>query len=334
VSKYLRFGVTAVLLGVLAWRLSTTQELSKIIANFVNLQAGWWLAAVALLGATQVVSAWRWCVIAAPFGFRRPLRQMTGFYYIGMYFNLFLPTSVGGDVVRAWYLDGYSGKRLHAFVAVFLDRLSGLLVLLTIVCVAAFFSPMQLEAWILWLVYGSAACAALGLAAAPLLARHSEKVSVRLSRLRGAWAALRSPRVLAVSTLQSLFVQLANVGVVFLIGLALGAEVPWAYYCVFVPMVTLLAMLPVSMNGMGVREWATALFLAPLGVGESVAVSLALLWFAVIAVTCLAGGVVYLCGRFPKPEAPQTPPDEEQANDGPVDRDPDQGRARQLGAAA
>jgi uncharacterized membrane protein YbhN (UPF0104 family) len=334
VNKYLRIGVTVVLLGALACKLAFSGDLPKVAATFANLQVGWWLLAVALLGFTQVVSAWRWQVIARPLGFHRPLRQLTGFYFIGMYFNLILPTSVGGDVVRAWYLDGYSGKRLAAFASVFLDRLSGLMVLLLMACVAVFFSPIQLEPWVMWFTYGAAGCTVLGLTTLPLLAQHSERVSVRLRRLHGALAALRSPRVLALSTLSSLFVQAANVIVVMLVGIAIGAEIPWTYYWILVPMVSLLTLVPISVGGAGVRENAIPFFLAPLGIGDAVAVPLALLWFAVCAVTSLAGGVVYLFGRFPKPEAPAALPDEEQANNGPVDRDSGQGRTGQFGAAA
>ena len=330
-NKILRLLVTVVLLAILAWQMDWPQ----VAHTFAHLQVAWWLLAVALLAVTQVVSAWRWQVIARPLGLERSLWQLTGFYYIGMYFNLLLPTSVGGDVVRAWYLDGHSGKRLHAFVAVFLDRLSGLLVLLTMACVAALFSPLQLEPWILWFVYGTAACAVVGLTTAPLLAQHSERAAARLHRLRSAWAALRSPRVLLVSTLLSLFVQAANVVLVWLVGQAIGAQVPWTFYWILVPMVTLLTLLPISTGGVGVREYSTALFLAPLGVGESIAVSLAFLWFAVYTTTSLAGGVVYLFGRFPKPEAPAlTQGSDEDADHGPVDRDSDQGRERQFGAAA
>jgi hypothetical protein len=98
-------------------------------------------------------------------------------------------------------------------------------------------------------------------------------------------------------------------------------------------MVSLLTMLPVSVNGMGVREGGTALFLAPLGVGEGTAMTLAFLWFAVYTATSLAGGFVHLFGRFPRPVAPAAMSDEGQS-DGPVRYHPDQGREGQPKAAA
>jgi glycosyltransferase 2 family protein len=70
-------------------------------------------------------------------------------------------------------------------------------------------------------------------------------------------------------------------------------------------MVSLLTLLPVSVNGMGVREGGVALFLQQYQVDESKALMLALLWFAVFAVVGLMGGVVYLCGAYPKPGLPE-----------------------------
>jgi len=324
VSKKLRLTISAVLLAWVACR----TEWEAVARAFVNMRLELWLAAVGVLLVAQVVSAWRWQMLARPFGFECGVGQLTSFYLIGMYFNLLLPTSVGGDVVRAWYLDGGSGRRLVAFVAVLLDRMSGLVVLLTLALVAWFLSPLDLPAWIGWFVVGTTACGALGIILAPWLARRSQRFSRQIGNVSLALAALRSPRLLAGSTALSLGVQSANVVLVWLIGLAIGAEVPAGYYWILVPMVSLLTMLPVSINGVGMRENAMVFFLAPLGVAEATAVPLALLWFAVFLAVSLVGGVVYLVGPFQRPVV-QT-----EAEDGSVGSGADQGRARQPRSAA
>ena len=96
-------------------------------------------------------------------------------------------------------------------------------------------------------------------------------------------------------------VQVANVVLVWLVGEALGLPVPPLYYGVFVPLVSLLTLLPVSVNGMGLREAGTVLLLAPLGVGRAEAVALSLLTFAVLTAASLAGLGFYLFGHFPRP---------------------------------
>jgi uncharacterized membrane protein YbhN (UPF0104 family) len=331
VNKKLRLILSVLLLAWLAWRTDWVQ----VGRAFAQLRLGWWLAAFGLYLFTQVVSGVRWQLLARPLGLGRPLRQFVAFYFIGMYFNLFLPTSVGGDVVRAWYLDGGSGRKLAAFLSVVFDRFSGLLVLLALACAAVALCPIALPAWVpisVWGTVGGAAVVLAGLALVDLRASPAArlpgaaKVLHKIDDLRSSGRVFLRPGLLLSTTALSLVVQAANVLVVWLVGLAIDAPVPAAYYWILVPMVTLLTLLPISLNGMGVREGGMVLFLAPLAVGEGTALSLAFLWFAVFTAASLCGGAVYLFGSFARPEVR---PDHE-----PVRRDSDQGRARQPRAAA
>jgi len=124
----------------------------------------------------------------------------------------------------------------------------------------------------------------------------------------------------------SLAVQAANVVLVWLVGAAIALDVPASYYWIVVPLVTLATMLPISLNGMGVREGAMVLFLAPLGVPAGTAVSLAFLWFSVFTMASVLGGAVYLFGRLPRPE--------DESDHGPLRHHSDQGREGQPRAAA
>lgn len=329
-SKRLRLAISVLLLTWIAWK----TDWSAVVPAVARMNVSLWLAAVGALIAAQAVSAWRWQMLARPLGFERSVPQLLSYYFIGMYFNLLLPTSVGGDVVRAWYLGGKGGRRLAALAAVFVDRFSGLLVLLGLACVGALWLPPDLPAWIAGFVWGTAACAVVGIAAAPLLARLGDGPSRRLHKVRLALATLTAPRLLIGSTLLSLGVQAANVLLVVLLGEAIGAPVPFAYYWVLVPMVTLLTMLPVSINGTGVREGAMVLFLAPLGIPETTAVPLGLLWFTVFLAASLVGGLVYLGGRFERPVEPAQAGPKEETDNGSVDRHSDQGRKGQHQAVA
>jgi uncharacterized membrane protein YbhN (UPF0104 family) len=140
--------------------------------------------------------------------------------------------------------------------------------------------------------------------------------------------------VLLGATVLSLVVQAVNVGIVWLVGQALGAAVPDAYYWIVVPMVTLLTLLPVSVNGMGVREGGMILFLAPLGISDATAVSLAFLCFAVYTAASLLGGLVYLFGRFSRPGDVGELSHEGVTHAGSVGGHSDQGRTGQFKTAA
>ncbi|HLJ93677.1 MAG TPA: lysylphosphatidylglycerol synthase transmembrane domain-containing protein [Gemmataceae bacterium] len=327
VSKKLRLLVSGALLVWLAWR----TDWNQVGAAFLHLRVEFWLAAAALLLLAQVASAVRWRLLAQPLGFHRPLRQFVGFYFVGMFFNLLLPTSVGGDVVRAWYLDGNSGRKLPAFLSVFVDRLSGLLILLAVACVADILCPIPLPFWIGASIWATAGCAVLGLVALPVvhhyvrpgqgrIGTHIVSLSHSLTLLFG------QTRLLLITTALSLLVQVVNVVLLWLIGLAIDAPVPAGYCGIVVPMVTLLTLLPVSLNGMGVREGGMVLFLAPLGIGSATALTLAFLWFSLFVAVSLLGAAIYLFGTLSQSG--------ERTHDSFVGRDSDQGRARQPQAAA
>ena len=330
-TKVLRLTVSGLLLGWIAWR----TDWPSVREAFGALRGEYWLAALGLLLVSQIVSAIRWHEFARALRFPHRLPRMAAYYFIGMFFNLVLPTSVGGDVIRAWYLDGKSGRKAAAFASVALDRLNGLIALVAMACLAVLLAPVPLPTWVPLSVWSMAGCGVLALLLLPVALRFAALPVRRVRQLQTLLHLLKEPRTLAVTTLLSAFVQAASVGIVWLLGKGLHAPIPTSYYWIFVPMVSLLTLLPVSVNGMGVREGGVVLFLAPLGVPQATALTLAFLWFLVYAAGGLLGGAVYLAGAFPKPEAAtDAPAGEELTVYGPISGDSDQGRAGQLDRAA
>lgn len=317
-NKLLRVTISVLLLGWLAWR----TDWARVQATFAGLRIELWLAALGVLLGLQVVSGLRWCMLARPLGFKGSARRFTGIYFIGMFFNLILPTSVGGDVIRAWYLNGDTGRIDRAVLSVFMDRLSGLVVLLCLACVAQMFAPPGLPMWIGASVWTTMALGVVGACALPGLTRYLPAKYQRLSAdvLQSFTGVLRPAPVF-----MSLLVQGGNILLVWLLGKAVAAPVPGFYYGILVPMVSLLTLLPLSINGMGVREGGMVLFLAPF-VPADTAVILGFLWFTVTATGSLLGGLVYVFGRFPRLEV--------QGHDRSLGDRPHEGRTRQYSTAA
>jgi uncharacterized protein (TIRG00374 family) len=155
---------------VVAW-LATRADWAAIGHALAGARLGPCLLALAIYAASQVVSSYRWQLLARPLGFTEPLGRFVTLYFVGMFFNLFLPTSVGGDVVRAWLLAGRSGRRWTAAVSVFSERFTGLLTLLLIACFASVGNLDALAPWALGTVWGATGAAFLGLALLPVLGR-------------------------------------------------------------------------------------------------------------------------------------------------------------------
>ena len=99
-KKYGRLLGSLILVGLLAWRL----EWRQVASAFAQLDATYWLLALGVYLLTQGVSAARWQILGRMLQLSGRWRDYLRHYFVGMFFNLVLPTSVGGDVVRAWYL--------------------------------------------------------------------------------------------------------------------------------------------------------------------------------------------------------------------------------------
>lgn len=360
-KKYWRMLGSLVLVGLLVWRIDWRQ----VASAFAKLDVRYWLLALGLYLLTQGVSALRWQMLGRTLGLGGRWSAYLGHYFVGMFFNLVLPTSVGGDVVRAWYL-GQSphpnpspqreeaqvvrrpGRRTAAFLSVLADRVNGFAVLILVACAATLYCPTPLPGWIVAIVAGMGAACLLGLALLPLLPwlRNVLSVHPRLTLLLdGATLCLRDRRGMVAVTLLSLVVQLANVVLAWVIGEGLGLPVSPLYYGVLIPLVSLLTLLPISVNGMGLREGGMVLLLAPLQINSASAITLSLLLFAVYTATSLMGGVVYLLGRSPRFEAAEANEaarqpfaascgTEASGHADPVGGDSDQGRKREPTAAA
>jgi uncharacterized membrane protein YbhN (UPF0104 family) len=330
VKKKWRLLVSLVLLAVLAWRIDWGQAVAAVARADGRL----WLAGLGVYLFAQTVSALRWRLLARVHGLTGSRRRYIAYYFIGMFFNLFLPTSVGGDVVRTWYVTEREGaalpkerRRTAAFLSVFADRATGLLALVSTAGVAALCYPALLPPGLAWTVAGLVGGVLLGLLLLPWLCR----LAGLHPRLRffsdAASIYFRHPRTLFVAVVLSVLVQAANAVLAWLMGEALGLRVSPAYYGIVAPLTALLALLPISFNGMGLRETAAVLLLGAVGVGVAEAVTFSVLTFAVATAASLGGAGCLLLGRFPRYE-------EVRSDDDVVRGDPDQGRAGQPPAAA
>lgn len=288
-------------------------DAGAIIARLGDVRLDFVAAAVALYAGGQLLSAWRWQLLLGPVRLSVRFARLAAFYFIGMFFNLFLPTVVGGDAVKAILLARETGAPARSAVSVFMERNVGLLALLAIATFAAWLAPpvdlLGLPLTVLMPLLATGYVAAnivLFSSHAYALADRIIRVT-RLSQLRLGAASVydavtpyRSPGAgMAGALLLAFAFQIIVIGVVFLNAFALTLDVPLSAVAVFVPLVSLAGMIPVSVNGLGVREALYILLFGSIGVPAELAVSLALLYLGVTLVSSLPGGVAYALLRTP-----------------------------------
>lgn len=302
VKPALRLAATAALLAYLA----LTLDLRALTHTLTGLDAGCWATAVALYAASQLVSSYRWARLARAAGFVESDAQAAGHYFAGAFVNLALPTSLGGDALRALRLARRGGlnDRILAGCTVAVDRVAGLSALLLLGAVGLL---AVRQGW------GSGALAGLALAAfglhalgagmASRLAPRSSDRSPGPQRFLAPY--VEQPRVLAAAAALSWVVQLLNIATVVWLGAALGLRIPLATYFAAVPAVAVLAILPLSISGLGAREVGLAMLLP---VTAEQAASLGLLWFSVVLTTGAAGGLPLALARGDRAAQPHASP--------------------------
>jgi glycosyltransferase 2 family protein len=274
------------------------RETGRILAH-ANL--AWAVFAVVIYAVGQVMSAFRWWLIGRSVGLVDSFAAYVRYYFIGMFFMFFGPSTLGGDFVRGLYLAEGGGRRARAFNSVLFDRLNGLVILVAIGAAAFLLFPSYRSlapefALMFYVTVAFGSGLLFGWMAAPWLVRTFLPADNKIRRfIEGDLGAFWNDRGMLLSTsLVSFFFHMVQISGQWAVSRALGLEVPFSYICVFHPLVSALASIPISMSGIGLREGGYLYFLTKIGVDQPSAVAYGSLWLLVIVANSAIGGLVFL----------------------------------------
>lgn len=299
-SLVLRTAITA---GLMAYAVRDVQwnEMGRQLGGG---QWGWWIAGIVGSIGVQIVAGIRWAALARPLGFDRPRRFFIWRFFEGMFFNQCLPSSIGGDVIKAYRVGDSTSRRLLAGCSILADRLTGLAALGVLACTAAAASRPSLSPL-------AVAGIGTGVLAAVLVGfwigtRCLDRI---LGLLPPEHAARRfiarllpyqeRPILLVNAIGWSFVVQMGGALVVGLMARTVGVELGPVVWFSVVPLVALVTVLPVSIGGFGVRENAMQALLAQYGVSADKGFAVALLWSLSTVVMGLLGGLLFVADRRP-----------------------------------
>jgi uncharacterized protein (TIRG00374 family) len=309
-SRWVKFGLRLLVsLLLITWALRGI-DLQAVGASLRQVHLGWFAAALMLHVVGVLISACRWHLLLRAQGVGAPVTFLTSSYLVGFFFNNFLPGSVGGDVYRAWDTVRFSGDRTRPFAVILVERATGLLTLLFLASAVALTRvPSAGKRSTVWLVTLGVAAAAvvlfLVLRVAEQLPGRLRRVGEKVARFRAAIVLYRERKNLLVAALLlGLALQLNYVLHFYLIGLSLKLGLPFLIYLVVVPLVAVLLLLPVSINGVGVRENAYMFFFGALGITPARTVAFCWASLAALLFFGLVGGLVYAFRRLRVHDAP------------------------------
>lgn len=306
VSSALKATISVALLAVLFSRV----DLVRLWSAARDASAAWLAAGLVLYLLMVLISAWRWGLLLHAQHVRIGHGPLAASFLVATFFNNFLPSNIGGDVIRIADTAPAAGSKTLATTIVLIDRGIGLLGLVLIAALGATagtrFGPdsVGVAPGVLWTGFGVAAMVATPALLMPqgfmrllqpLRVIHPAWVEERLGRMTAALARFReTPLALAGCFVGALFVQ--AVIVLFYLAIAHSMRIPIgiAELSVIVPMTLIVQMLPISMNGFGVREATFGFYFTRLGLPLESALLVSFVGAALIMLFSLSGGLLYL----------------------------------------
>lgn len=297
-------------LSVLIYIILKKAPLAEIGQVLASVRLPWILVAFALNGVGLLISAYRWQILGRAQGDEMPLVFLAKSHLVGLFFSQFLPTSFGGDIVRIWDGSRYSRSLVKSSAIIAVERGTGLAVLFLFALLASLYRvEMARDIPFIWvsLALGAGGLAAVALYLLPVSGRWLGRLPDRgwLGKTRDKIIGFRShvlqyarrPAPFLLATAWAIVLQVNVVVFYYLIGLAFGLQIPFLDYFIIIPIVLLVQVLPVTINGLGLREVAYVALFAAYGISAGSAVSFSIIDVALRLVVAVIGGLVYMARK-------------------------------------
>ena len=312
IARHYAFVATKLAVSVvLLWWLFAHIDVGRLWAGARNASLPWLAAALLIYAVNVLASAWRWSLLLEAQDVKVPERSLLGSLLVALFFNNFLPSNIGGDVIRIRDTARPAGGKTAATIVVLTDRVLGLMALVLIAAIGATaiagiagHAPAPIWPSWLWagLLVAAAASAPAVLAPAgvgrllqPLTVLHPEWIGNRIDSLTTVLVNFREhPGALASCFAGAVFVQGTIVLFYIAVAYSLGVTIAPFDLAVIVPISFIVQMLPVSVNGFGVREATFSYYFTRVGLPIESALLVSLVATALIMLFSLTGAAVYI----------------------------------------
>lgn len=297
----LRILVTAGILFFIFSKLEVSKSMSFIGHSNISYLV---ISMLFMLGLSFIIAA-RWHQILKAYGFNVSLFKVFRVYMIAFFFNNFLPSTVGMDVVRGAYIVKRKSDLADVISTILLERWIGMLGIILYVSVIPVFFLSSIE--LTYFIYVSAGGVLISVifiiavwndSVHELMSRLISKIKwLNIgSRINTLYLSLRTIRkhmhLFIVNLLLSVLIQVFFVFANYFIVLGQGLNITFMQLLIYVPLISIISMIPITINGIGLRDWAYITFFG-LGMKEQ-AFSLSLTFFILLTVMSLLGGLIFI----------------------------------------
>jgi uncharacterized protein (TIRG00374 family) len=316
-TRYFRISVSGALIVFLLLRM----DLGRTAEVLTSVRPDYFILALFTFAASLVLGSVQWRRLLLVQDISISFGKAVSFYYVGAFFNVILPSNIGGDVVRVYDVYKESGKSNEAIAATVTDRMLGLVALGLLAMPSGLYiafsrgtlgfesgfgvtSIFIVVAFVMLLVFAFLVLMNRELAQGVARLLRPFFIGGTRGRARSIYESFHLYRSNVTDILGALgiaiVVQMLRVLVHYEVSLALGLDIPIIYFFLFIPVIAIFIALPISIGGLGIREGlGVVLFCGVVhGLTKEQAFSMELLAGIVGVLVSLIGGVVYLRRGF------------------------------------
>ncbi|WP_159460606.1 lysylphosphatidylglycerol synthase transmembrane domain-containing protein [Calothrix rhizosoleniae] len=307
-KKFILTAIKLCVSGTLIYWILQNTNLAEIFSVIGSVNLFLILVATFLKFLGYYVSALRWRILLKAQGINASIHFLFQSYVVTSFFNNFLPSIIGGDTVRAYDSWRLGTGKVGAVAVIFIDRFLGLLALI-LFAVSAMFMSRQLSAHLpflhLWMLLGTTVMISI----IWMVFMPSEKILMLIKTLRFPYSQLLKNFLakiinpfLAFQGQKDILYRAFGLSVLlqtnviihfYLIAMALEFPIPFNHFFLIIPLSIFIMMLPISINGIGIRESIFAFFFLSYGVSKPEAVAFAWLVYGITILQGVVGGIVY-----------------------------------------
>lgn len=313
--------ITVALLALGAIILICYKQKDDLKTLFSSLPLKVFLAGIALFLLSNVIISLRWYLLLLSQHIKVPFKAAMKVHFLGLFYNNIMVSSVGGDMLRVWYMAKYTTKRLEAGLSVVVDRLVGLFSLILMALTFYFLFPVDIPAEmpaervkvgffsrftpnsmlvtvIVAVVVISVAFVFIYGPTRKIIVNAFLKVLSHRQRAAKAIALYcTKPFSLTLCVILTFFAQMLPIIGFWMMGKAMGINAPTKYYFVFFPISWVIGAFPVSIGGIGVLELGlVGLFMSLPGVEKEQGLALALCQRFIFIIGSVPGFIIHLTG--------------------------------------
>ncbi len=306
-KQRLTFIIKMLISGSLLFLLYHKVDFKNIFSIISSINIYMLVVLFALLFFNTAISTLKWKILLLADDIHIPFISLLSSYIIASFFNIFLPSNIGGDAYRVVDIAKQSSRPVHTFASVFIDRLSGFLALAIMGFVfplaghsllannRVLFVPLVVFVAIvvmIWLLYNQK------ILLWGLKITRIEKIG-KIKKLTNQFldsinAYKQKPGVIPKIMGVSFVFQFTVITFVYLLSTTIGFNIPFIYFCMFVPLISLLEAIPASIYGVGFRDAGYVLFFTQMGRTREDALVMTMLYVAVTLLYAMIGGIVFI----------------------------------------